>query len=92
MRDIEHIVNFFVSMLFYVTPILYTPETFPEGLSWLLKLNPLYYLMTSYRAIFFYQQTPNIQGLIFLLGFSIILFFIGYFVFEKLQKGFAEEV
>ena len=92
MRDIEHIVNFFVSMLFYVTPILYTPETFPERLGWLLKLNPLYYLMTSYRAIFFYQQTPNVHGLTLLLGFSIVLFFIGYFIFEKLQKGFAEEV
>ncbi len=56
MRDIEHIVNFFISMLFYITPILYTPETFPDGFSWILKINPLAYLMVSYREIFLYQN------------------------------------
>ena len=92
MRDIEHIVNFFISMLFYVTPILYTPETFPEGLMWLLKLNPLTHLMISYRNIFFYHRNPGIDGLIIVFAFSVILFFAGYFFFEKIQKGFAEEV
>lgn len=92
MRDIEHIVNFFISMLFYVTPILYTPETFPDRLWWLLKLNPLAYLMISYRDIFFYKQNPEFKGLFIVFLISIVLFFIGYFVFEKLQKGFAEEV
>lgn len=92
MRDIEHIINFFISMLFYVTPILYTPETFPDKLSWVLKINPLAYLMISYRDIFLYQSNPSIKGLCVVLAISVVLFFTGYFIFEKLQKGFAEEV
>lgn len=92
MRDIEHIVNFLISMLFYVTPILYTPDTFPNGLSWLLKINPLTYLMNAYRDIFFYQKSPNFEGVGIVFFISLVLFFIGYVVFEKLQKGFAEEV
>ena len=92
MRDIEHIVNFLISMLFYVTPILYTPETFPERLNWVLKINPLTYLMISYRDIFFYQKNPSLRGLSVVFLISIVLFFLGYFTFEKLQKGFAEEV
>lgn len=92
MRDIEHIVNFLISMLFYVTPILYTPDTFPEGLSWILKINPLTYLMNAYRDIFFYQKNPNFEGLGIVFFVSLVLFFISYVVFEKLQKGFAEEV
>ena len=92
MRDIEHIINFFISMLFYVTPILYTPDTFPDRLSWLLKINPLAYLMIAYRNIFFYQQNPSIKGLAVVFVFSVILSFVGYYIFEKLQKGFAEEV
>ena len=92
MRDIEHIVNFLISMLFYVTPILYTPETFPEKLSWVLKINPLSYIMVAYRNIFFYQKNPSIKGLGVVFAISLALFFIGYFIFEKLQKGFAEEV
>lgn len=92
MRDIEHIVNFILSMTFYVTPILYTPDIFPKSLSWILKLNPMAYLVNAYRSIFFYKSTPDIVGLGIVGLFSIIIFVIGYIIFEKLQKGFAEEV
>ena len=51
MRDIEHIVNFVLSMAFYVTPILYTPDIFPTQLSWVLKINPMAYIVNAYRSI-----------------------------------------
>ena len=92
MRDIEHIVNFILSMAFYVTPILYTPDIFPEKLAWVLKVNPMAYLVNAYRSIFFYQKMPDLIGIGVVSIFSIFLFMIGYLIFEKLQKGFAEEV
>ena len=92
MRDIEHIVNFILSMAFYVTPILYTPDIFPNNLAWVLKLNPMAYLVNAYRSVFFYQEMPDIMGLVVVSIFSIVIFSVGYFIFEKLQKGFAEEV
>lgn len=92
MRDIEHIVNFILSMAFYVTPILYTPDIFPEKLAWVLKVNPMAYLVNAYRSIFFYQKMPDLIGIGVVSIFSIFLFGIGYLIFEKLQKGFAEEV
>ena len=92
MRDIEHIVNFILSMAFYVTPILYTPDIFPEKLAWVLKVNPMAYLVNAYRSIFFYQKMPDLMGLGVVSIFSVFLFMIGYLIFEKLQKGFAEEV
>ena len=92
MRDIEHIVNFVLSMAFYVTPILYTPDIFPSKLSWVLKINPMAYLVNAYRSIFFYKEMPDLVSLGIVSIFSVIIFIIGYFIFEKLQKGFAEEV
>ena len=91
-NSIEHIVNFILSMAFYVTPILYTPDIFPENLSWVLEINPMAYLVNAYRSIFFYQKMPNIYDLGIVSIFSVIIFILGYFIFEKLQKGFAEEV
>lgn len=92
MRDIEHIISFILAMAFYVTPILYKPEIFPENLSWIIKINPMAYLVDAYRSIFLYQENPNFYGLGIVSIFSIIIFIIGYNIFEKLQKGFAEEV
>ena len=91
-RDIEHIINFFVSMLFYVTPILYTFDYVPEKFGWILKVNPLAYIIEAYHSIFYYKTMPNIVDLGIIFMFSLVLFFVGYKIFDKLQKGFAEEV
>ena len=91
-RDIEHIIAFFISMLFYVTPILYTPSYVPEKFNWILRLNPLAYIIEAYHSIIYYKTLPNLPdlGIIFLI--SVVLFFLGYKIFDKLQRGFAEEV
>lgn len=91
-RDVEHIVNFFISMLFYVTPILYTPEYVPNNFKFILKLNPLSYIINAYHSIFYYKEIPNMLDLGLISIFSFIIFFIGYKIFDKLQRGFAEEV
>ena len=91
-RDIEHIVNFFISMLFYVTPILYTPDYVPDNFAFILKINPLAYIINAYHSIFYYKELPNMGDLGIILVISIAIFFIGYKIFDKLQKGFAEEV
>ena len=91
-RDLEYIVNFVVQMLFYATPILYSSDLFSgTSLEILFKLNPFATIIDSYRAIFYYQQLPELVPLFGVLTFSILLFLVGYSVFKKLQKGFAEE-
>ena len=91
-RDIEHIINFLISMLFYVTPILYTPSYVPEKFAWILKINPLAYIIEAYHSIIYYKTIPNMGDLGVILTISIFILFAGYKIFDKLQKGFAEEV
>ena len=63
-RDLEYIVNFFVSLLFYGTPILYSATLFPESFRWILRLNPLATIIESYRNIFYYQKSPDLIALL----------------------------
>lgn len=91
-RDAEYIINFILSMLFYATPILYDPSTFSGSLQWIFQINPMAIIINGYRNILFYQQMPDLQSLLILLGGSVLLLFIGIRVFRKLEKGFAEEV
>lgn len=91
-RDAEYIINFFVSMLFYATPVLYSMSMFPAWVQNILRLNPMTTIIESYRNIFYYQQSPDFMmlGLVFLM--SIVILIIGIFTFKKLEKGFAEEL
>ena len=90
-RDLEYIVNFFVQMLFYATPILFSIDMFGKY-KWILQLNPLTTIINSYRDIFYYQQMPNFLSLFIVFLVSLGVLFIGIFTFKKLEKGFAEEV
>lgn len=90
-RDLEYIVNFFVQMLFYATPILYSVDMFGK-FKWLLNLNPLTTIIGSYRNIFYYKTAPNLEALGLVFLFSLAVLIIGTLIFKKLEKGFAEEV
>ena len=91
-RDLEHIIGVILMAAFYATPIVYKLEQLPANLQIIMQLNPMTHLINAYRDIFYYHQMPNMQILCILLVLSIILTIIGYFIFKKLQKGFAEEL
>ena len=91
-KDTEYIVQFLINMLFYATPILYPVTLFPEGIRWILYLNPMTRIIEFYRDIFMYHITPELGSTLILIVTSILVFFIGLLVFRKLEKGFAEEV
>ena len=91
-RDLEHIIGVVLMAAFYATPIVYKLGQLPHTLQILVNLNPMTHLINAYRDIFYYHQMPNMQILFILLGASVVLTVIGYFIFKKLQKGFAEEL
>lgn len=92
-RDAEYIINFIVSMLFYATPILYSPSIFSgSSLSILMTINPLATIINAYRNIMYYQTMPQVASLLIVLAGSIVLCYIGWRIFHRLEKGFAEEV
>ena len=91
-RDIEYLVAFLLNLLFYATPILYTASMFPSKVRWILYLNPMSSIVDAYRSIFYYKVMPNLTSLAFVGILSFIILIIGYIIFRKLEKGFAEEV
>lgn len=92
LRDLEHLINIALMMLFYATPIAYSSNSIPEAFKNIMNLNPMAHIIEAYRAIFYYKQMPDLISLGILLGISIIITIGGYFIFQKLQKKFAEEI
>ena len=91
-RDAEYIINFFVTMLFYATPVLYSADLFPKQFRQFLYLNPMTTIINGYRDIFYYKQMPDYLALGIVFIISILLLLLGFKIFRKLEKGFAEEV
>ena len=91
-RDLQHLIGVVMQLLFYATPIVYSSETIPNNYKWILYLNPMTYIINGYRDIFYNQQMIDIIPTLCLIIISIVLCFIGYIIFNKLQKGFAEQL
>lgn len=93
-QDLEYIVQFVLNMAFYGTPILYVPQMFVGAgvLLDLIRYNPLTIIINAYREIFLYHHVPGYKGLAAVAVLSIVLMFVGYKVFRKLERNFAEEL
>lgn len=93
-QDTEHIIVFILSLLMYATPIIYSVEIFADvpRMYNIIQLNPITQITQAYRDIFMNQITPDFVHLGYVLLFGLLVLGVGILVFNKLEKGFAEEL
>ncbi len=91
-RDVQYIMNPVMMIWMYACPILYSISMVPEKFLGIYKLNPMTLIMQEYQNILYNKTLPNFASLGIVFAISIIVLIIGYLVFNKLQRRFAEEV
>jgi lipopolysaccharide transport system permease protein len=92
-RDLKDILGNLMTVWFFATPIIYPMSQAPKNYRWLLNLNPMTHLAISYQEVLFYiGPHGHWRWLMALLAGSVVVFFAGYFVFDRLRDSFAEEV
>jgi len=92
-RDLKDILGNLMTFWFFATPIIYPMSLAPPSGKVLLDLNPFTHLVISYQEILFYDGPfGHWKWLLALGGVSIVLFLLGYFLFDRLRDSFAEEV
>jgi len=88
-RDLQRLITILVTFLFFLTPIIYDYEMVPENYRYLLALNPVAPLMTSWRSLFLTGQLDP-QALVLILIYSLVALGLGKFIYDKLVWKFAE--
>lgn len=98
-RDLQHLITIVMMVWFFGTPIIYPLSMVPEWLQPYIKfINPMTIYASYYRNIFYYVKYPESAGFpsaletVTALGITLLIFFIGYFIFKKLEPRFAEEL
>ena len=91
-RDLQHLIGVALQLFFYATPIVYSADVIPAEYRWILNLIPMTYIIEAYRDIFYNQTMIDIVPLLLLIVGSLVACVIGYMIFNKLQKGFAEQL
>jgi len=95
-RDIKDILANWLTFWFFATPIVY-PLTFgtiekSNLLRTLLNLNPMTHIIRGYQSCLFYGELIHWKKLGATFLVSLLLLFVGYYVFDRLRDSFPEEV
>lgn len=82
-RDVSFVVNAFVPMWFYATPVVYTLDLLPRQLQIVSYLNPLTGIIEIFHWILLNIPITSISSILLSLGTSSIAFLLGWYVFKK---------
>lgn len=91
-RDLEYILGIVTMAWMYMTPILYPIDMVPEQIRPILYYNPMTSVIIAFRDILYYQQAPDMVTLLYAVVWGIVMLVLGWLVFSKLQRNFAEEL
>lgn len=97
-RDLSHIWEVGLQVLFYATPILYPVTFIPQKFAKILMLNPMAQIIQDARYILITDQSITawqIYSWRFLwipYSMPIVVFIIGYWLFQRSSAKFAEEI
>lgn len=91
-KDTTQIVGIFMQFGIWLTPIMWEEGIIAEPYRWIVKLNPIYYIVNGYREalinkVWFFEH-PN-QTLYF-WAVTIIIALIGFMFFKKMKSHFAD--
>lgn len=90
--DVQETIKAIVRATFFITPILWPPERVPDNLSFLVEYNPLAYLVDAYRGLVLEGRLPELSATIWFTLFAVILWAVGFVVFNRVKQRFADLV
>lgn len=91
-RDLNVLVSFGVSLLMYITPVVYPISQVPENFRWLMLLNPVAPIVETYRCAFLGRGSFEWPFLLISAAVTAGLLFWGVIVFNKVEKNFIDTV
>ncbi|MBD66748.1 MAG: hypothetical protein CME62_16190 [Halobacteriovoraceae bacterium] len=76
-RDIEYILNFFVNIMFFLTPIFYPRHLIPAPYQYLVDINPFYAIIRGFKSALWEFEleetlTSIVDSSLFIIAFVIL--------------------
>jgi len=90
LRDVGQLLGLAMTLWLFLTPIFYPDEMVPAQFRWLLELNPLYYIVESYRDLLLEHRLPDLRRLLVLAGLSAASFLFGHWFFRRSRRAFVD--
>jgi ABC-2 type transport system permease protein len=82
-NDVVQIYQVWLVAWMYLTPVIYPLDVVPEQFTWIVKLNPMYYIVETFRRPVYDGVLPGVSMVLpAVLSAAVVLVF-GWWLFER---------
>jgi len=91
-RDIQHIWTIITFTLLFLSPIFWFVKDVSGFLLVIQQINPVGQLIEISHALVVYKEVPPLSDWLYTTAFVFVIFFVGYFVFQKYENKIGEMI
>lgn len=94
-RDLTFLLSFGIQLLMYISAVFYPLELVNEKLpnyAWIVKLNPMAYIIEASRYMFLGVGQITWLSIIYTILITFFIFILGLLIFNKTEKSFIDTV
>ena len=91
-RDVRHLLDVALAMLFWTTPIMYELQHVPERLRLLILLSPASSFVVAYQKLFFYREWPEASLWAVAATYAVGAFIVGAALMLVFEDRFTEQL
>lgn len=89
-RDIGQSIGIITTMMLFMAPVFFPLSALPVKYHPYILANPLTFIIEQSREVLIFGHLPNWSGLAIFMGIAITIVWLGYSLFQKTRKGFAD--
>lgn len=92
-HDVRFLVGVVLTLWFYLTPVIYPlDDKVPDKYQWVFDINPNAVLIDAYRRVILYGVEPDWKKVGLGAIIAVGTFLLGYYVFKRMEAGFADSI
>ena len=88
-RDVKNFLPYFLRVWLYASPVLYYAHEVPDGIKWILAVNPLGGLLTAWSDVIVGGTGPEADSMALAAGWAFGIFLVGFLFFVSREREFA---
>ncbi len=89
-RDIGQSISIITTIMMFMAPVFFPLSALPVKYHPYILANPLTFIIEQAREVLIFGNLPNWSGLAIFMSIAITFVWLGYSIFQKTRKGFAD--
>ena len=90
LRDISQTITIVTTVLMFLSPVFYSVTSVPEDFRPFIMINPLTFIIEQAREVIIWGHYPDWLGLMTYTTIVIVIAWLGFALFQRVRKGFAD--